>query len=88
MPVKPGWISLGHPDLQLGQVHLRKWQEVHRHSLRGVFYPIELGVRKGQEGSESFCGMEMLSTLGWSGDGGDWEGFPNPDREKEKKDTN
>ena len=45
VPVKPGWLSLGHPDLSLGQVHLWKWQEIHRHGLRGVFHPIEFGAR-------------------------------------------
>lgn len=49
VPVKPGWISFGYPDLHLGQDHLRKWQEVHCHSLCGVFHPVELGARKGQE---------------------------------------
>lgn len=44
MPVKPGWLSLGHPDVSLGQVHLWKWQEIHRHGLCGVFYSIELGA--------------------------------------------
>ena len=67
MPVKPGWTSLGHPDLYLGQVNLRKWQEVHRHSLRGVFYPIELRARKGHEGSESSSRTEILFALRWRG---------------------
>lgn len=88
MPVKPGWISFGHPDLYLGQVHLWKWQEVHRHSLCGVFHSIKLGARKGHEGSESSCRTEVLSAPGWRGDGGDWEGFPNPEApiwEREKR---
>ncbi|KAM9073224.1 uridylate-specific endoribonuclease isoform 1-T1 [Megaptera novaeangliae] len=67
VPVKPGWTSLGHPDLYLGQVNLRKWQEVHRHSLRGVFYPIELRARKGHEGSESSSRTEILFALRWRG---------------------
>lgn len=89
MPVKPGWTYLGHPDLRLEQVHLRKWQEVHCHSLRGIFYPIELGARKGHEGSESSFRTEVLSALDWNGEetvrSSQIQKYP---YEEERKDTN
>lgn len=36
MPPEPGWPQHQHPDLHLDQVHLRPWQEIHRHRLRDL----------------------------------------------------